>query len=347
MNGAFFVWGIAKRAVTVFNGKCKESIMTLTTWIVTDGKVGTEKQCIALAEALGLKPIIKRIKAKFPWSKLPPPLWINPLGAFDEKEGDTLAEPWPQVIIAATRCAAAPVAAIKKKLGKSIFTIFIQNPQMDLSNFDVVIAPQHDGLKGKNLIEIQGALHNLSKGELAKEGRIWKDIIPEGLPRPWVAVLLGGNSHHHRVSPALMEFYGSRLRQMALRQPMSFLVTASRRTPPDAFQAFKTALGHVPRYIWNGLGDNPYHGFLDLADYILVTNDSVAMMSEAAATEKPLYALPLEGGGKRLNKFYASLQEQGIIQSFEGKLEELTYKAPENMTAVLKVLQKDLGKIKA
>jgi hypothetical protein len=320
--------------------------MTLKTWIVTDGKIGTEKQCLALAEALGLKPIIKRIEAKFPWSKLPPPFWVQPLVALDEKKGDSLEEPWPQVIIAASRCAAAPVAAIKQKLGKEIFTIFIQNPQMDLSDFDVVIAPQHDELKGKNLIEIQGALHNLSKEELIKEGRIWKEIIPDNLPRPWVAVLLGGNSKHHRASPTLMEFYGSRLRQMAMRQPMSFLVTASRRTSPDAFQAFKTALGEAPMYIWNGLGDNPYHGFLDLADYIVVTNDSVSMLSEAASTEKPIYALPLEGGGRRLNKFYESFQSQGIIQPFEGKLEDWTYKAPNNMQEVLKKLQKDLKKIK-
>jgi hypothetical protein len=320
--------------------------MSLKTWIVTDGKIGTEKQCLALAEALDLKPIIKRIKAKFPWNKLPPPFWINPLRALDEKAGDLLEEPWPQVIIAASRCAAAPVAAIKRKLGKEIFTIFIQNPQMNLSAFDVVIAPQHDGLTGKNLIEIQGALHNLDKEKLSKEGYVWKGIIPTDLPRPWVAVLLGGNSKHHRASPALMEFYGARLRQMAMRQPMSFLVTASRRTSSEAFHAFKTALGEAPMYLWNGLGDNPYHGFLDLADYIVVTNDSVSMLSEAASTEKPIYALQLEGGGRRLNQFYESFQEQGIIQPFEGKLEDWTYKAPDNMKWILKKLQKNLKKIK-
>lgn len=315
----------------------------MNAWIITDGKVGTEKQCIALAEALGLALSVKRIAARFPWTHLPPRLWWNPLNALDEESQTILtAESPPDILIGASRVAAAPVAYLKKKWGSKVKAIFLQNPYLPLSYFDVVISPKHDRLSGKNLIETHGALHNVTPERLTKEGAAWAKILPKTLPRPWVSVLLGGNSRHHTMDPYTMDYYGSQLRHLAQRSKMSFLITPSRRTPRESLEAFKKALGDTHHYVWNELGDNPYYGFLALGDIVIVTNDSVSMLSEAAALGKPLYTFELKGGRRRLNRFNAHLVDEGVARPFTGYFDEWTPRPLKDMEHVLRNIKKKI-----
>lgn len=310
--------------------------MSRHTWIITDGKTGTEKQCLALAHILHLKPEVKKIRVKFPWTHLPPSLWFNSLNSIDP-QGDKLEAPWPDIIIAAGRIAAAPAAAIKKLLGAKVKVIFIQNPTISPANFDFVIAPEHDQLSGKNVISITGAVTDLKTEEIEKEAKKWSRLLPQ-LPRPFIAVMLGGNSRHHTMTSEAMEDFGALLRRTALKRNMAFLVTASRRTPPEALTAFKISLGETPAYFWNGMGDNPYLGFLGVADFLLITSDSVSMISEALATEKPLYTLDLKSRSKRLTHFIEHLQNEGMIRTFDGVFDAFYYKRPDDREKILKIL---------
>ena len=99
------------------------------------------------------------------------------------------------------------------------------------------------------------------------------------------------------------------------------MVTASRRTGDKNRKILQNSLQDTSAYIWNGTGENPYFGFLAWADYILVTADSVSMLSEAATTGKPVYIIPMEGGAPRLDKFHALLKDKGIARDFNGTLE--------------------------
>src|SRR5690606_1910720 len=83
-------------------------------------------------------------------------------------------------------------------------------------------------------------------------------------------------------------------------------------------------------FFWDGRGDNPYFGFLGIADYIIVTEDSVSMTSEAISTGKPVYIAPLDGGAKRLNAFHRLLREQGYTRPFTGLLEQWSYDPPQD-----------------
>jgi mitochondrial fission protein ELM1 len=87
-------------------------------------------------------------------------------------------------------------------------------------------------------------------------------------------------------------------------------------------------------YFWDGTGDNPYFGFLALADYIIVTEDSVSMASEALSTGKPVYIAALEGGARRLDMFHKILQEQGYTRPFTGLLEQWNYVPPDDTQRV-------------
>ena len=124
-------------------------------WIVTDGKAGMENQCLGLAEALGLNPVVKRVKLRSPWKQLSPFLRHGLAHAFSA-EGDPIAPPWPDLLIATGR-ASVPASLYARRMsraggGKGTFTVQVQNPVIDPSRFDLVVVPRHDGLVGTNVM---------------------------------------------------------------------------------------------------------------------------------------------------------------------------------------------------
>jgi mitochondrial fission protein ELM1 len=312
--------------------------MTQITWILTDGKKGTENQCIGLASLLGLNPIIKKITPKFPWSILPAHLWFSPLKGVTGLEGE---EKWPDILIAASRSAAPVAKEIRRQSNGRTFTIFLQNPYISPKNFDVVIAPQHDQLNHPNVISTLCPFHCVTPQALTTAYAHYNGLLGN-LSSKKIAVLLGGKTRHYQMTPAIMEMYGIQLRNIAKRQPMGYMVTASRRTDEKCFEAFKQGLGSAPRFIWDGMGDNPYMGFLAHADIIIVTADSVSMISEAVSTGKPVYLLKLKGHSKKLDAFHQSLLDKGCIRFFNGKLEQWTYTLPHNTDHIINTL-KTLG----
>src|SRR4051812_11017309 len=117
--------------------------MSKSCWVVTPGQAGFESQGRGLAEALGLTPVFKRIRARAPWSFIPVPLWTHPLSAVVEDAGG-LAPPWPDLVISCGNIAAPVGAAIRKASGGRTRAVHIQRPSIGASRFDLVIAPRHD-----------------------------------------------------------------------------------------------------------------------------------------------------------------------------------------------------------
>ena len=74
-------------------------------------------------------------------------------------------------------------------------------------------------------------------------------------------------------------------------------------------------------YVWDGSGDNPYFGMLALADAIVVTMDSVSMVSEAVATTAPVMLARLPGRSRRNALFTEALLRDGRVREFAGRLE--------------------------
>ena len=308
--------------------------MSQSVWILTDGKKGTENQCIGLADALNLKTSIKRVSPKFPWSILPPCLWFSPLKGI---EGLDEKEKWPDILIAAGRSAAPVAKEIRRKSDGKTFTIFLQNPYISPKHFDFVIAPKHDGLEAPNVVSTLGALHGVTHNSL-KESYKKHSRLLKNLSSKKVAVLIGGKTRHFQMDEPTMETYGLQLRNLSKRQPVGYMVTASRRTDEKCLKAFQTGLGAAPKFLWDGKGDNPYQGFLSHADIIMVTADSVSMISEALSTGKPVYLLRLKGNSKRLGSFHNELLEKGYARFFKGTLEHWDYAPIDNMGPIFKKL---------
>ena len=182
-------------------------------WVLTDGKQGMESQCLGLMEALDLEPEILRIAPRFPWSILPPQLWVAPLSA-PGPNGDRLAPPWPDLLISTGRRTVAPALAIKQRQKDRIVAIQLQNPTVDAARFDLVIAPAHDDLSGANVVSTLGALHRITPERLKAEAAMFANRYA-ALPRPLVAVLLGGDNRQFRMTAASADRLGSLLAEAA------------------------------------------------------------------------------------------------------------------------------------
>ena len=103
------------------------------------------------------------------------------------------------------------------------------------------------------------------------------------------------------------------------------VVTTSRRTGAENEAILRAALADVPSLIWDGQGDNPYFGMLALADAVVVTCDSVSMISEACYTGSPVHVYDFPGGSKRFRRFREDLERGGLTRPFRGRLESWQY----------------------
>lgn len=299
------------------------SISQATSWIVTDGIPGVENQCLGLAAAVGLTPQIKRIKMRSPWRQLAPMLRCGMKYAF-ASEGDGMVPPWPDILIASGRqsiLASLYVRAqSRREGGRGTFTIQIQNPRLDPALFDVVITPRHDRLTGANVISPLGSLHRVTPALLATEATKLAPRLVD-LPGRKIAVLIGGSNAVYRLTPDLMRTLAAQLAALAA-QGYGVMITTSRRTGAENLAILRHALKDAPVFLWDGQGANPYFGMLGLAEAILVTGDSVNMVSEACSVGKPVMLLPLEGAGsEKFRRFHAAFSDGGYIQPFRGQIE--------------------------
>lgn len=288
----------------------------ISCWIVTEGMAGTENQCLGVADALGLAPVVKRIGLREPWRSLSPWLGFETAASFS---GDTLAPPWPDLLLASGRKAIAAARYVKKASGGRTFTAFIQDPRIDPGQFDLVSVPHHDPTRGPNVIVTTAAPNRITAARLADAKNIWAPVF-EAMRAPRVAVLIGGNSKAYKMPPAVMQTLADRLR--GLDRDYSLMITASRRTGAENEAILRHALDGTRAWLWDGNGDNPYFGMLAWADYIIVTADSVSMLSEAATTGKPVFIAPLEGGTARFRRFHDHLLQHGFAQMFDGTLND-------------------------
>lgn len=297
------------------------SVPARTCWVVSEGMAGTENQCLGLAEALGFRPEIKRIRVRAPWRWLPPKLWPRPLAALS-RAGDRLTPPWPDVLIASGRKAAAPALAVRKASGRATFTVFVQAPPVDPAGFDAVVAPRHDEVAGRNVIQVVGALTRVTRKRLDDAHRRFQPLVRD-LPRPRVAVLIGGSSKAHNLTAETAQRLADGLRTMHRRTGCSFLVTTSRRTGAANAKRLRDALADVPHVFHEaGIsdGENPYFGFLAHAEEIVVSEDSVTMACEAATTGRPVQIVPLDGGKAKFDRFHAQLRDLGLARPFDGEV---------------------------
>ncbi len=310
-------------------------------WVLSDGTIGTEKQSMALAEGVGLPTLRKLVTVRMPWKAIPARVWIAPLQAVGQGS-DPIAVPWPDLVINTGGRLATIATAIRRRAKGKTRIVQIQDPRIGLAAFDLVVAPRHDGVRGPNILETDGAVNSVN-GPALSLGRERFAHIANGLSRPFVSVLLGGSSRRHRFTEECATQIGDKLARLAAGGA-GLLITASRRTPTEALRAIRERLDGMSHYLWDGTGDNPYVGMLGLADAIVATNDSVNMVSEAAATGKPVHIAALPGGSERFDRFLAHMNALGITRPFSGELETWSYPPLDDTRRAVAAVQALLAK---
>ncbi len=305
---------------------------SVTCWVISDGRAGIENPCLGLAEALGLTPLIKRVRLRSPWRQTTPYLPLPGIKAALAPESDRLDPPWPDLLISSGRQAVALSMAVGRRSPRTV-RVHIQNPGVPFDRFDLVSLPRHDGKHGVNLVESRGAIHRVTPAKLAQAA---VDFAPLAVPlaRPLVAVMVGGSNRFCTLTPALMTGVADQLAALVRDQGVGLMITTSRRTGAENEAILRERLAGLPVFLWDGTGPNPYFGMLALADALIVTSDSVAMVSEAASTGKPVHVIDLPGNAPKFQRFHDMLRADGITRPFTGRLDHWTY-APMDDTAQL------------
>ncbi len=294
-----------------------------TCWVLTLGVPGMDNQSLGLAAAMGLQPVQKRIVPTAPWKYLLPQFWLSPL-RFLGAGSDTLAPPWPDVLIGTGRLTVAVALAIRRASGGKVFNIHIQNPYTAYDEFDVIVTPRHDMFEHPNGIQSIGGMHTLTQQRIAAAGEQWAPTFAH-LPRPLVGVTVGGSNKCYKVTPEIGRQLGEQLARLSAETGAGILLTPSRRTGAAVEAELRRALANTPAYIWDGTGENPYLAVLALADTLVTTADSVNMVSEACFTGKPVYVVDLAGGSKKFLRFHDTMRRGGYTRPFTGKLEHWRY----------------------
>lgn len=286
-------------------------------WVVSDGSAGNERQALALARALDLAPRVLRIHLRQPWAALAPRLTVAAQHAIRDAQGAPLAPPWPAIAIGCGRRAALATRLLRHWSDGRTFTVQILDPRIASAAFGSVIVPQHDNVEGTNVIRSIGALNAVDHQWLA-DGRAHFAAFG-ALPAPRAAVLIGGSNRAQRLDPAYFDALLERLAARHASDGGSFLVSVSRRTPAATTARLRAAFARFPGVFWSGSerDENPYPGFLAWAERIVVTPDSVNMLSEACATGKPVYTYaprPILG---KLAGFHAALTASGHLRRLD------------------------------
>lgn len=298
----------------------------ITIWAISDGRAGIEAQAVGLAEAVARQVpaniIVKRVgwsgkTGRLPWwANWLPRRWLTPESGIEA--------PWPDLWIAAGRATLPLSIRAKRWSGGKTYVAQIQDPRVPANMFDLVIPPKHDRMAGDNVLPITGSPHRVTAARLDSEYEKFKDQI-DALPRPRVAVLLGGKSRAFDLSAVRAAEMAHQIQLPLEQEGGSLLMTFSRRTPEPAKALLTARLRHLPGIIWDGEGANPYFAFLAAADYILVTEDSTNMATEAASTGKPVFILKMDGTSLKFRLFHQELESMGAARPYGGAFHGWTY----------------------
>ncbi len=287
-------------------------------WALTDHRPGTANQVRGVARHTRFN--VAEIELDYNRFAGLPNLFTfgNGLRSLRPASRSAFHTPWPDVVIAAGR-RSAPASLWVKSRHPSVKLVHLMHPGMPLQGFDLVALPTHDGLDGRsNMIATLGAPHSLSD-EVLFAARARHPLNPDRLPKPWTMLALGGNSPGGTFTLQDGEQLVSQLEPFV--QEGSLLITGSRRTPPalmhhvlDRLRASYPTLG-VEAWMPEQQDDNPYHAWLAQADRIIVTGDSVSMVSEAAYMSKPVYVfLPANAAGPKHRRFVTDMEEASYIR---------------------------------
>ncbi|WP_290542340.1 ELM1/GtrOC1 family putative glycosyltransferase [Aestuariivirga sp.] len=269
---------------------------------MTSPHSGDNTQLRALAGALGWPAESKQLRYRRHEALLRL-MSLPTLAGVDLAASSPLEAPWPDLVICSGRAAEA-VAFWLRRRNPKLRIVFVGTPWAALPRFDLVITtPQYRLPQAPNVLHNPLPVHDATPGRLAAEAARWAPLLGH-LPQPFTAVLAGGSSGPYRFTPEAAKRLGREASALASSDGGSLLVTTSARTGEAAADALQAAIA-APVFFhrWQpDAADNPFHAVLGLASRIIVTADSISMMSEAVSTGKPVLLFDIEEGSYAIRR---------------------------------------------
>ena len=285
---------------------------TDASWIVHDGQAGNRRQASALADALELPCREWLLSAQAPARWLAPRRLFGASASFGAEFAAALEAQPPSLVIGCGRLAALATRFARDAGAKSVQ---ILDPRLDARHWDQLIAPEHDHLTGDNVITLVGSLNPVTADWLQRAREQFPILAT--LPGPRTAVLLGGTTNAVRFDRSAFEVMLTKLEYWLARDGGSLLICGSQRTPQELRALTRERYGNDPGIVWmdEADGDNPYGGVLAWADRIVVSPDSVNMISEACATAVPVYVAEPARATGRVRRYLDDLLRRGRIRA--------------------------------
>ena len=286
--------------------------------LLTEGMHGMISQVEGLAKALDLEFIHEKIELNNFWKFVPPNL--TPIKNFVFKNN---IDKNFNIVISCGRKSVIPSIYLKQKYKNKIINIHIQNPKVSLNNFDYIVAPEHDELKGNNVLTTKGAIHYLRNNELNENQSYLKSkIIKEKV----VSLIVGGPNKYYDFKIEFLEEVFLKIKNNFISKGYQLIFIPSMRTPKNIIERAQTYFDENQIIISN-IDKKAYLSSLKLADHIVVTCDSTSMISEAAITGKPIYVaqMPPIKSNDRFKKFYELFKSLNIIRNLENSLDTWSY----------------------
>jgi uncharacterized protein len=289
--------------------------------LLTEGMHGMISQVEGMAKALNAEYDHKIVRLSFPWSLIPPK--FSPISQIVLKDKSYITENKDfNLVISCGRKSIIPSILIKKKRPE-IFTIHVQNPKVRFKNFDAIVAPEHDGLKGDNIYNSKGAIHYITKSEIIKAKPYLIDKIKSD---KIVSLILGGPNKYYKFDKDQLIKIFNTVKSKFIPKGYKIIVIPSMRTPRESIDLAIKEMAEIG-YVVNKVDKQAYLSAYALSEYVVVTCDSTSMISEAAASGKPIFVAQMKAkrNNYRFKKFFDLFKKMGIVRDLGDKVEIWSY----------------------
>ena len=305
--------------------------------LLTEGMHGMISQVEGLAKALDIDFTHHKVELNSFWKLIPPkftPISDLTFNSFDTKDFD--------IIISCGRKSVIPSICLKKNSKKKVYNIHIQDPKVSLKNFDFIIAPEHDGLTGENVILSKGSIHYLTNEEIINN----REYLSERLikDKEYLSLIIGGPNKYYDYSEHNIKKVFDKVKKILEKNNLQAIIIPSMRTPKKAIDLSETYFGQ-DHLVIKDIDKKAYLSCLSLAKYIVVTCDSTSMISEAALTGKPIYIaeIPAKINDYRFRRFRDLFYKLNIVRNLDEKVEIWNYEILDETNRISKEIKKKIS----
>ena len=306
--------------------------------LLTQGMHGMISQAEGLAKALDIDFTHHTVELNNFWKMVPPKITPISQSVYKKIDHENF-----DVIISCGRKSVIPSIHLKNNSNKKVFNIHIQDPKVDLKHFDFIVAPEHDSIKGQNVISTKGAIHYLTENEINENKDYLNSFIKKDERIIWTLIMGGPTKYYDYSTKNIKEIFTT-LSKLSKKHNFQLVIIPSMRTPTNIIQYANDYFGDDHTVIMD-VDKKAYLSALAIAQNIIVTCDSSSMISEAALTGKPIYVASIlpKKNDKRFQKFRNLFRELNIIKNLGEEIEDWNYEKLDETNRVANIIKQKIN----